>query len=134
MKTRVLIVILFLLVVAILAQYYVYVRSEENIAKSRISVCQFVEISHQLTRFYSNNSKYPDEANWINSINAKFVDNQCRGELLTALNSFRDALGATYEYKKLGEHSIIISRISQNDDSSSDLFPQQMIFVRGKIR
>ncbi len=134
MKTKVLIAILFSLVVAILAQYYVYVRSEENIAKSRISVCQFVEISHQLTSFYSNNSKYPDEAYWINSINAKFVDNQCRGELLPALNSFRDALGATYEYKKLGEHSIIISRISQNDDSSSDLFPQQMIFVRGKIR
>ncbi|WP_412972355.1 hypothetical protein [Glaciecola sp. MF2-115] len=134
MKTKALIAILFLFVVAFLAYYWVYVRSEENIAKQRISVCQFFEISHQLTSFYSNNSTYPDEAYWINSINAKFVDKQCRGELLPALNSFRDALGATYEYKKLGEHSIIISRVPQNDESSSDLFPQQMIFVKGKIK
>lgn len=134
MKKKILIAILFLFVVAILVQFWAYARYEERIAKRRISVCQFFEISHQLTSFYSNNSKYPDEAYWINSINARFVDKQCRGELLPALNSFRDALGATYEYKKLGEHSIIMSRVPQNDESSSDLFPQKMTFVKGKIR
>jgi hypothetical protein len=134
MKVKILKVILILIVLAALALYWIHARSEEKSSRISISLCQFVEVAHQLTSYYSNNSKYPNEASWVNSIDSTFVAKQCSGELIPTMNSFRDVLGATYKYEKLGEDSIIISRITQNDEYLSKSFPQRMTFVRGKIR